>query len=276
MKNNPKRQEHPKIAYLIGFFFLSLTAFVLVGVVYQLAFSHHGPGVLNPVVEKIADSHKSIILEEAKQQEEYERHRHFHNVIECPRAPESAQPVCFICHSEYPHSKNKKVRSILNMHTEYFICESCHLQKPEGTKIVHNWYSPLDDDPKGPFFGTEYDQKTGRLKEVEDRISKIAPFLKQGSSFQPTIHMQDAPLAKDYVNVRDRLTPEQRAGVKKKFHVDIKPKGNECNACHSQQSILNFKKLGFDEKRIVDLEQLNISGMITKYEQFFLPDLFKE
>jgi hypothetical protein len=78
------------------------------------------------------------------------------------------------------------------------------------------------------------------------------------------------------MRVRDKLSPEQREGIKNKFHVDIKPKGFECNACHSEKSILDFKRLGFSENRIVDLEQMNIKGMLTKYEQFYLPDLFKQ
>jgi hypothetical protein len=34
--------------------------------------------------------------------------------------------------------------------------------------------------------------------------------------------------------------------------------------------------LGFSESRIADLEQLNVKGMLTKYENFYLPDLFIE
>jgi len=51
---------------------------------------------------------------------------------------------------------------------------------------------------------------------------------------------------------------------------------HKCNTCHAKKGILDFKKLGFAENRIVDLEQLNVKGMITKYEKFYLPDLFKE
>ena len=89
------------------------------------------------------------------------------------------------------------------------------------------------------------------------------------------IQMQDAPLAQDYMKVRDQLTPEQRDGVKKKFHENIKPKGHECQDCHTKDGILDFKKLGFAQNRIVDLEELNIKGMMTKYKTFYLPNLFK-
>ena len=253
-----------------------ITVVVLAGVLYHLAFSSYGPKLLMPVKEKIFEKSESTILTEAKRFEDLEKHRHFHNIVSFPQAPESVRPVCFICHSDYPHSKKKKVRSLLNMHTQYFVCETCHIKEKEGAKIVYKWYNPLYGDPSGPFFGTSYDPETGNIAKVEDLISKIAPYFITGNTIESAIQMQEAPLAQDYMKVRDKLTPEQRDGVKNKFHVNIKPEGHECNACHWKDSILDFKKLGFAENRIVDLEQLNVKGLITKYKEFYLPNLFKE
>jgi hypothetical protein len=275
LPGQPKRLEHPKIVYLIGFVFKIVTLVVFGAVLYHLSFSHHGPALLTPLEKKLEEKRKSAILEEVKRQEEYEIHRHFHNISAFPQLPEAQRPVCYICHSDYPHSKNKKVRALLNMHTQFFVCETCHIEEKEGTTIVYTWYNPSDKYPKGPFFGTSYDPETGNLVEVEDQFSKIAPFFKSGDKLDSAIQMQDAPLAQDYMNVRDKLTPEQRDNVKKKFHVNIKAKGHECKVCHSKKGLLNFRKLGFADNRIVDLEQLNVAGMITKYEKFYLPNLFK-
>ncbi|MCK5427721.1 MAG: hypothetical protein KAJ34_08500, partial [Thermodesulfovibrionia bacterium] len=172
--------------------------------------------------------------------------------------------------------KNKKVRALLNMHTQFSVCETCHIEEQKGIPIVYKWYNPLQDSPEGPFFGTAYDRETGNLVEVEDQLSKIAPYLKIGDTLESAIQIQDAPLAIDYMKVRDRLTPEQRDNVKKKFHVNIKPKGHECKTCHSKKGILDFRKLKFAENRVVDLEQLNIAGMITKYQKFYIPKLFSD
>lgn len=277
MPGEPKRLEHPKVVYLIGFIFKIITLSVLIGVLYHLTFATHGPAILKPLKTKIEERARSAIMEEIKKQEEYEIHRHFHNIVEYPQLPENVRPVCFICHSDYPHSKNKKVRALLNMHTQFFVCEACHIEERKGMDIVYKWYNPVDDTPKGPFFGTSYDPETGNLLRVEDKFSKIAPYFKTGDKLEPAIQAQDAPLAIDYMKVRDKLTPEQRDNVKKKFHVNIKPKGAyDCKTCHSKKSILDFKKLGFAENRTIDLEQLNITGMITKYEKFYIPNLFKE
>lgn len=275
MPGEPKRLNHPRIVILIGFIFKIITLAVLGGVLYHIAFAPHGPAVLKPLKTKIDEKRRSAILEEVRRQEEYEIHRHFHNVVDYPRIPENMRPVCYICHSDYPHSKHKKVRALLNMHTQFFVCETCHIEEQKDAEIVYTWYNPLDENPRGPFFGTSYDPETGNLVEVEDRFSRIAPYFKSGDKLSSAIQMQDAPLAQDYMQVRDQLTPEQRDNVKKKFHVNIKPKGHECKTCHSKDGILDFRKMGFAENRIVDLQQLNVAGMITKYEKFYLPNLFK-
>ncbi len=276
MPGEPKRLEHPRIVLIIGFIFKIITLSVLIGVLYHLTFAPHGPAVLRPLKTKIEERDRSAILEEVKRQEEYEIHRHFHNIVEYPQLPENVSPVCYICHSDYPHSKSKKIRALLNMHTQFFVCETCHIEEKKGMEIVYKWYNPLDADPQGPFFGTSYDAETGNLVEVEDKFSKIAAYFKKDDTLESTIQKQDAPLALDYMKVRDRLTPEQRDNVKKKFHVHIKPKGHECKKCHSKKGILDFRKLGFAENRVVDLEQLNITGMITKYEKFYIPKLFAD
>ncbi len=143
--------------------------------------------------------------------------------------------------------------------------------------MAYRWYNPYDSNPEGPFFGTSYDPDTGNLVEVEDLFSKIAPYFEyaDGKS-ESALKISDAPLAQDYMKVRDKLTPEQRDNVKKKFHVNIKPKGHECDKCHSKKGILDFKKLAFSPNRAIDLEQLNIKGMVTKYEKFYIPNLFSD
>lgn len=275
MKRDPKRLDHPWSVYLMGLLVLFMALFVLGGVVNHLAFSHHGPGLLIPLVEKFQEK-ESDILKQFRQHREAEEHRHFHRIVDYPEAPKELRPTCFICHSKLPHSKVKKIRAMLNMHTNFFACETCHLDVKEEDVVVYKWYSPVEENPEGPFFGTAYDPESGELKRTDDYLSRIVPFYDKGDKLLPTLHMGQADLAMDFVRVRDQLTPEQRAGVTKKFHVDILPKGPECHTCHASNGILDFKKLGFSEKRITDLENLSIKGMITKYDEFYLPDLFKQ
>jgi hypothetical protein len=166
----------------------------------------------------------------------------------------------------------------MNIHTQFFVCETCHIKEKPGATIVYQWYSPLEDYPQGPFYGTGYDLDTGILSPGEDQISRIAPYFKSEKTdrLQMAVQVQEAPLAIDFMKVRDKLSPEQREGIKNKFHENIKPVGHGCRTCHIEDSLLDFKKLGFAENRTANLKNLNVVGMIEKYESFYLPELFPE
>ena len=275
MNRDPKTQDHPLSVYLNTIFVLCMVLFVLAGVINQLAFSSDGPGLLIPLVKKFEKKESPVLIAQ-KQHRRAEEHRRFHHIVDYPKAPEALQPTCVICHSNLPHSKNKKIRSLLNMHSNFLTCETCHLQTTEGETLLYKWYSPVEKDPKGPFFGTAYDPKTGELEMADDQFSKIAPFLSIGGKDESTVHMQNVATAKDYVRIRGQLTPEKREALIRRFHLDVKPKGLSCQACHAKNGILDFRKLGFSQNRIVDLENLNITGMITKYNVFYLPDLLQK
>jgi hypothetical protein len=274
MIRNPKRQDHPRSVYLIGIFVWLIILFVFCGVVNHFAFSSHGPGLLIPLVKKF-QKQESPIQKEIKAQRAAEEHRQFHHLVDYPQLPEQLQPTCIICHSTLPHNKTKKIRAMLNMHSNYLACETCHQQPKEGQTVVYKWYSPVEKEPKGPFFGTAYDPQTGELEMVDDHFSKIVPFYEQNGKLAPILHMQNTASARDYMKIRDQLTPEQRKDDTQRFHLDTLAKGQECQVCHAVNGRLDFKQLGFSPKRTIDIEQLNIKGMITKYDQFYLPDLFK-
>ena len=274
MAGEPKRLNFPLISYLMGAIVVALMFLVFIGVVYHLTISDRGPGLLRPLLKKYEARQKSQILEQAQRQQELERHRHFHNVVAAaPKLPEDLRPVCFICHSDLPHSKNKRIRSLMNLHTQFLVCETCHIKEKPETTIVYKWYNPLNSNPPGPFYGTSYDPETGSLSLGKDLISKIAPYYKKDDKVWSAIEVQDAPMAKDFMRVRDRLTPEQRGGITNKFHEDIKAKGHECNQCHSENGILDFKQLGFNEHRAENLKKLIVVGMIEKYKSWYLPEL---
>ena len=155
--------------------------FVLAGVVNHLAFSSHGPGLLIPLVKKFQkkESPTSIAFKEHREAEE---HRRFHHFVAFPQPPEALQPTCFICHSNLPHNKTKKIRAMLNMHTTYLACETCHLKndgsKPSYTNGTLRWKKT----PKGPFFGTAYDPRNRRTGNGSTIFQKSLPSIKKTGS----------------------------------------------------------------------------------------------
>jgi len=61
---------------------------------------------------------------------------HFHMVDEYITQLEHNPPLCLTCHGTYPHSKEKKVRSILNFHTGFIACAVCHARQESGDKHI--------------------------------------------------------------------------------------------------------------------------------------------
>jgi hypothetical protein len=271
----PKRLDHPLSVYLIGIFVWAIILFVLAGVVNHLAFSSRGPGLLIPLLNKIQKkpSPAQIASQRLTQAQEHQR---FHHIVPVLQPPEAVRQTCDLCHTNLPHHKTKKIRAMLNMHTNYLACETCHLDVPAAESVIYGWYSPVEENPQGPFFGTAYDPETGELMMAHAHFSKIAPFGEQNGKPTPMVQTGDKAAARHYLTIRDQLAPEQRKSETQNFHIDIRDKGPDCQVCHSTQGILDFKALGFSAKRTVDIEALNIKGIITKYDEFYLPDLFKE
>ena len=272
-------RNHPLASYAIGSVFIALSLVVAAGIFHHLTVSSHGPELLRPIWKKYAEPPESGILAEAQRQKELEQHRHFHRIApEYPRWPENRRPACFICHSDFPHTKSKKIRGLMNLHTQFFVCETCHIQLEPGSMVDYRWYSPTGGSPEGPFYGTSYDPETGSLAKGKNLLAKIAPFVKKKEEdhFRPAILPQDAPVARDFMKVREELSPEQREAVKNEFHGHVKPKGHDCKRCHTRDSILDFKELGFSDNRALSLKELSVVNMLSDYEEFYIPDFFSE
>ncbi len=62
------------------------------------------------------------------------------------------------------------------------------------------------------------------------------------------------------------------------FHKDIAKKGISvaCEECHSDNSILDFKKLGFNEFKTRELININLKGLVSKYKTFYLPQMLQD
>ena len=65
MAGDPRRLNHPLISYLLGIILLVTTLVVFIGVMHHLTISHHGPGLLRPLLEKHQEQRRSEILDEA-------------------------------------------------------------------------------------------------------------------------------------------------------------------------------------------------------------------
>jgi len=118
--------------------------------------------------------------------------------------------------------------------------------------------------------------KPTQPKKNEHFISRIAVFSEQKGRKKPLMNTWDTEKAKVYLLERKKLNADVKAQRLKDFHKDINKKeiSVACNECHSPESILDFKKLGFGEKKTKDLVYLNLKGLVTKYKIFYFPNLF--
>ena len=203
---------------------------------------------------------------------------------------------CRVCHPLYPHSEHNKVRALVNMHTGFLLCEVCHIKKESSKKLTYDWKKPdlfeFIGEPYGThekqekkeapknngviskmlkIFSEEENGPNGETK-IEYLISRIAVFHNK----KLLMNTKDNDKAKDFLDREKSLSAEDKEKELKSFHREIARHeiSTACDECHSPNGILDFRKLGFDEKQSKDLEYMNIKSLLTKYETFVIPNLF--
>ncbi len=188
---------------------------------------------------------------------------HFHLTDEHISQPEPYQPVCLTCHGTFPHSKEKRVRSILNFHNGFMACAVCHVRKDPGDES---------------FSFTWVDRRTGMTAmSVEGEYgkypSKIFPkrtsLLGQIEIIRPVSEKS----AEEFLKHKDKYTPDQVAQAKIKLHEPLSKKPVFCTECHRKDGYFDFAKLGFPKNRVDHLISSEVANMIETYETFYLPEV---
>ncbi len=206
---------------------------------------------------------------------------------------------CRVCHPLYPHSENNKVRAFVNMHTGFMLCEVCHFKKGHRKNEVYDWKEPEEFEFTGEPYGThrreeivepqgshsvipkmlkifDLENKEEETVIVKHFISRIAVYHMEDGKKTLFINTQDNEKAREFLSVENKLTPDEREKRLAFFHRDVAKKeiSVACDECHSDHGILDFRKLGFSKKKAQDLQFLNIKGLVTKYDTFYIPNLF--
>ncbi len=192
-------------------------------------------------------------------------HGHFHMIDEYVLKEDAYQPLCSTCHGTYPHSKEKKVRSLLNFHTGFMACAVCHARKDVAEKdYSYVWM----------------DRETGKTSVTIDAgygygkyAAKIFPARVHKDGGKEIIRPVDEHSAREYLNLKDQFTPDQNAQAKLKLHEHISPKPVFCTECHKKNGYLDFAELGFPKNRVDNLASTEVAGMVEKYGTFYLPSV---
>ncbi len=223
-----------------------------------------------PTVKK--DTALSYQTLKIKDHERTQLHEHFHLATEDINLEAWAEKSsCIFCHSPYPHGKESKAKALMNLHTEFLTCHSCHIHIEEGEKIKFGWINPTEFTPKGEPYGTKLDPATGLLTETDDHYSKLTPFRKINGVWEPVI-----PKPAEEITLEPGLDPRYMEKLREIHTGTELEKFVKCSSCHSPKGIINYKKLGFEPARVNQLEKLEVGGMFTDYETFYFPDLFED
>jgi len=183
---------------------------------------------------------------------------------------------CRVCHPLYPHSDNAFVRALLNMHTGFMLCEACHIKRGKFKNLAYEWHDTENAEFSGEPFGTYFKPQTGKVHENEHFISRIAVFATAKGKKRALMNTWDTGKANEFSLKEKNLNAEEKEKAFVYFHQDIEKKeiSVACDECHSSHSILDFSKLGFDQKKTGHLIYLNLKGLVTKYKTFYFPNLF--
>jgi len=262
------RREHPVISFLTALILGS----IILALLFELAVASF------EFLDLGKKSEPPEILKELNEQRFSERMRHFHNEPAEDMVTRGKKTVCFYCHGDFPHAKKRMVRTLLNMHTQFIGCMTCHTNEkkiPED-RYRFQWLNYSGIDTKGPRFGTDVNPDTGYLVDTDDYFSKIVIYENTGDEEKLLEIPEQSDRGKEFLAIRDQLSDQDRDALKKRFHALVRPKGRACARCHATEakSYIPFRELGFSEQRIADLTNLNIIGIVDKYREFYLPKLF--
>ena len=94
---------------------------------------------------------------------------------------------------------------------------------------------------------------------------------------EPITSLKGVETALRYMDEQESYTEEEKKEIVDRLHQGTELKEFIlCSRCHSESGIMNFKKLGFEPARINQLQKMEIVGMLTNYDTFYFPDMFKE
>lgn len=263
------RRDHPVIAFL--------TTIILLGIIITLLLAMLA--TITGYFDIFKPAKPSTLLSRLSEGRTAERLRHFHNLPAEDITTLGAKNVCFSCHGDLPHSKEPMIRTLLNMHTQFIGCTTCHVddKKIPESALQLRWLNFSGIAVKGKPFGTQVDPDTGFLLATDDYYSKIVPYQNINGQAKLVEITLDDPEANEFIKIKDKLTDHDREGIKKTFHRNIMPKGRFCTRCHTDEakSYIPFRELGFSERRIRDVTNLNIIGLVQKYKDFYMPSLMR-
>jgi len=193
--------------------------------------------------------------------------------------------ICVVCHGAVPHDASKETRSFLNMHTFYIGCETCHLYPPEGEPALEfRWYDKLSGVVvPNPVDLVEIENTFRSMDDFEKKYvsygnygAKISPGKAEEGEFEFLKRGNMMAYVTGFIEHLTELNESQQSQVKNIIHRDVNEEHLQCEACHNNtEPYLPLAELGYPPRRVEELTNTAVVGMIKKYEEFWIPNLIK-
>ncbi len=197
--------------------------------------------------------------------------------------------ICEVCHLRNNHNSRLKV------------CGECHSQ---NNGLIYEWGAAEGVDYTGNPFGLysknnksgfrimqniknsisgllsgisgnffTHEEQSRKKPETGYSISRIGVFTVERGKQRSLMTTWDTDKAIEFKALEKRMPASERKRRLKYFHRDIARLEISvvCEECHSQHSMLDYKKLGFDPLKANRVKNLDIKGLATKYKTFYFP-----
>jgi cytochrome b subunit of formate dehydrogenase len=189
-----------------------------------------------------------------------------------PRAMPLRKPVaCSPCHGGLTHSKNRDVRAMLNMHSDFIACAVCHLRRQD-----------LDPADRPSWRVDWYDDATGgRIASFKPKTGvynfEMAPsVIKDGKRVR--IDWQIDPELASRERARWASQPLRSTAIAqaaRKAHGGISKVSITCRECHRRESpYLDLAGLGYPKNWVDELTGPKVTSMLSGYSTFHIPRMF--
>ncbi len=220
-------------------------------------------------IAKMQPASEDIFIKILKEKT-YSQMEHFHNVDASLDIKNRVPTLCLVCHGNYPHIKNKEVRSLYNMHTFFCACETCHMKSPNMKYVWFDNYTGeqvpqiKDRVPEDGIYAGNYKAKI--VACVCDKIGKY--------------NRLDQPITEEYAQRYLKLWAQynydQQSKAKAEVHKRLTDKPVTCIECHRRKNpVLDFAELGYPKHLCDEFTGTEVAGMVGKYKTMHLPTMFR-
>ena len=143
-----------------------------------------------------------------------------------------------------------------------------------GQTVSFSWFNPTGIKVQGKPYGVLIDSETGLFMETDDHYSKLTPLKKGNGVMKPITSVEGVDEALDYIKEQESYTSDKREEIVDRLHAGTELKEFIiCSKCHSNNGIMDFKELGYEQTRINQLIKMEVGGMLTNYDTFYFPDI---